>query len=274
MMIHLGKQHLIDCAVMSATALRRRYAAEANSHRNMKQRAASLRRIIHREFESFNDFLIHVGPQPRPGDTLDRIDNSDPEYAPGKVRWADKSTQNSNKGDSLTFHCSRTGHYFTSSQIAGRQSVSVSTIRQRVKRNWTADEIIAGERATLYNEPNRRAAVSDSRSRSEHVRPAPEKTDREIEWEKNARIATWHREEHGEQYFPADIELLIETAAEFGIVINRVVYEEKVAKLWRVWKPHLDWYTLPEWAQELTAKLDGTTPAEIRRKRDGLEASL
>ena len=40
------------------------------------------------------------------------ITNDDPEYAPGKVRWADKKTQNNNKSDTLTFHDPATGDHY------------------------------------------------------------------------------------------------------------------------------------------------------------------
>jgi hypothetical protein len=103
------QQHLVDCQKLTKTELRKRYPAEANSHRNLLQRAKNQGRIVHPDFQLFGDFLAHVGPRLCPGATLDRINNADPEYAPGKVRWADKRTQNSNKGDSLIFYYSRTG---------------------------------------------------------------------------------------------------------------------------------------------------------------------
>src|SRR5690242_7798856 len=89
---------------LSANALRKRWPREANSHRNMLQRGPTQGRVIHPAFRNFRDFLLHVGPKPSRGATLDRIDNTDPEYGPGKVRWADKRTQNSNKGDTLLFY--------------------------------------------------------------------------------------------------------------------------------------------------------------------------
>jgi hypothetical protein len=129
----------------SATELRRRYPAEANSHRNMLQRAQTRNRVIHPEFREFRRFLAHVGPRPCKGATLDRIDNNDPEYGPGKVRWADKRTQNNNKGDTLLFHYSRTGETYTVSRLAKLQRVKPSTIRKRKERGWTDDQIIEGK---------------------------------------------------------------------------------------------------------------------------------
>jgi hypothetical protein len=83
---------------------------------------------------------------PQKGMTVDRIDNSDPEYAPQKVRWADKATQNSNKSDSHIFICSKTGQTFSTAQLAKLHDVSLSAIRKRRANGWTNDEIIAGNR--------------------------------------------------------------------------------------------------------------------------------
>jgi hypothetical protein len=138
--------YLLDCHTLPATELRRRYRAEANTHRNMHHRAKTQGRKVHPAFKVFSDFLTHVGPRPCPGATLDRIDNSDLEYAPGKVRWADKRTQNSNKGDSLLFYYSRTGDTYTASRLAKLRKVSPGAIRKRKQQGWTDDEIVERKR--------------------------------------------------------------------------------------------------------------------------------
>lgn len=141
-MENVVQEHVLDCSRLKATELRIRYRPEANTHRNMHQRAKSQGKSIHPEFHKFPDFLRHVGPRPCDKATLDRIDNNDPEYGPGKVRWADKRTQNSNKGDTLLFHYSRTKDTYTTSRLAKLQGVKPTTIRQRASRGWTDDEII------------------------------------------------------------------------------------------------------------------------------------
>ncbi len=141
-----NKPCLHDCLNLSKTDLRKRYPREANSHKHMLERAESHGRTIHPWFREFRDFLGFVGPKPCPTATLDRIDNSDPEYAPGKVRWADKRTQSNNKGDTLIFHDPKTSAQFTASRLAKLQQVSQSTIRKRLERGWRDEEIIAGKR--------------------------------------------------------------------------------------------------------------------------------
>jgi len=85
---------------------------------------------------------------------LDRSKNADLEYAPGKVRWADKKTQNNNKGDNLIFHDPATGEHYTTSRLAKLQNRKPSTIRKRQERGWTHAEIIAGHRLLPLTPPS------------------------------------------------------------------------------------------------------------------------
>jgi hypothetical protein len=87
----------VDCKTLKKTALRRKYPAEAIAHRNMLARSKP---HVSAQFRTFSEFLFEVGSKPIPKATLDRIDNSDPEYAPGKVRWADAHTQSNNRSTS------------------------------------------------------------------------------------------------------------------------------------------------------------------------------
>ncbi|HWJ69175.1 MAG TPA: hypothetical protein VNS79_03900 [Sphingobium sp.] len=75
-----------DLQHLTKMQLRRKYGAEANSHRNMLTRSKRRGNIVHPDFHEFRHFLRLVGPISVSGATLDRIDNNDPEYAPGKVR--------------------------------------------------------------------------------------------------------------------------------------------------------------------------------------------
>lgn len=87
--------HLHECRDLNATQLRKKYKHEYESWKNHKPRMKERGLDVHPQFEKFCDFLACMGPCK--GGTLDRITPSDPEYAPGKVRWADKRTPSANR---------------------------------------------------------------------------------------------------------------------------------------------------------------------------------
>jgi hypothetical protein len=119
------------------------YPKSFNSWKNMKARVKDNGGYIHESIRSFKDFLNHLGPCEKEGYTLDRINNKDPEYAPGKVRWADKKTQNSNKSDNILV--TYDGESQTIAQWAEGLGVSAKTLYWRKKQGWSDDEIIEGK---------------------------------------------------------------------------------------------------------------------------------
>jgi hypothetical protein len=129
---------------LSLTVLRQRWSSENNSHRNMLQRRME-GAIVASGFQSFPDFLEAMGPKPARSYTLDRIDPYDPEYAPGKVRWASKRTQSNNRRNTVYLTCSTTGATLPLSQWSKRLKVSVDTLRKRRERGWTDDQIVSGK---------------------------------------------------------------------------------------------------------------------------------
>src|SRR5437868_7123076 len=87
---HLRRKDLIE-----------RYPAEWNCFRGMHQRARTSIAIVHPDLQRFHGFLRVLGPCPSRGYTVDRLDPFDPEYAPGKVRWASKVTQANNRTNTI-----------------------------------------------------------------------------------------------------------------------------------------------------------------------------
>jgi hypothetical protein len=134
-----------DCKILRKTALRRKYPSEAIAHRNMLARSKP---HVSARFRKFPEFLFEVGPKPFPGASLDRIDNSDPEYAPRKVRWADAHTQSNNRSTSRLFD-DPDGNQYTVAELAKRQGVSPNAIHQRLRRGWSYAEVVAGDRSSL-----------------------------------------------------------------------------------------------------------------------------
>ena len=271
-------QFLIDCRTLTATSLRQKYKAEANSHRNMLQRAPKRGNIIHASFRSFNSFLQQVGPSPCKRATLDRINNDDLEYAPGKVRWADKRTQNSNKRDTLVFHCSQTKRAFTCSRLAKVQKTLPGTIRQRFRRGWTDDEIILGKRQRhIERNLSCAAPTLEFRYKQKPQQEQRPKTWREIKWDEDAHYAQYHRTELGEEYCIAGFDDLREILGpECGMLPEsaREAFNRKFAKWWPRWKPHVRLHKLPLWAQRLVADIEGYSFDEWATQRDRLRDQL
>lgn len=81
--------------------LRKHFPLEAASYGDMKGRVRTHGAVIHPKFKDFRSFLLHVGARPLPTWTLDRVNPHDPEYAPGKVRWADKRSQANNRRNTI-----------------------------------------------------------------------------------------------------------------------------------------------------------------------------
>jgi hypothetical protein len=268
-------QCLIDCKSLTANMLRRKYKREANSHRNMHQRKFTEGRTVHPAFKVFRDFLAHVGPCPCAKATLDRTDNTDPEYAPGKVRWADKPTQNSNKGDSLLFYYSRTRETYTVNRLAKLRKIAPNTIRKRKERGWSDDEIIESKRHAAEGEVTSNPGKSKQRNeKPQSNQPHRPETGQEIKFQRNADYAAWYRQKNGEEYCLADYELIRDTGMEFGIVVTPEGYQWKFEKWWREWRAHINRKNLPGWAQELIARIEGTSIAEIKRREDDMRARL
>ena len=122
--------------------LRKKYRLEANSHRCMMDRRRTVGAEVDPRWHSFHAFLADMGPKPTKTATLDRIDNGNPTYAPGLCRWADKRTQNSNKGDSILIHDALNGMSFTISELAKKHGVKPGTLRERLRRGWSHQELL------------------------------------------------------------------------------------------------------------------------------------
>jgi hypothetical protein len=132
---HLRRKDLIE-----------RYSAEWNCFRGMKGRARTGAAVLAR----FTDFLSVLGPCPAPGWTVDRIDPFDPEYAPGKVRWASKVTQANNRTNTIMLAGSD-GRVRPIAEWARLTRQKADTLRKRYERGWTDVEIINGERSIHGN---------------------------------------------------------------------------------------------------------------------------
>lgn len=248
-----------DLSTMSTMQLRAKYPGEANTHRNMLQRVKTCGAVVHPAFRSFPDFLRLVGPKPTRLATLDRIDNHDPEYAPGKVRWADKTTQNRNKSDNLIFTCPNTGRSYTASQLAAKQGVSPTAIRKRRRQGWTDAEVCAGERAVI-------AFVRKAGNADFSFRPSViPQTAAQIMFQRNRRSCELCRQENGtEEFIMTPLEFQEIMADEFPEYrsdqwlrsAEERFLRSKLPRWWKEFKPHIRFHALRPDQQAWVLKID------------------
>jgi hypothetical protein len=187
-----SEPHLHDCRDLTATRLRKKYPREYDTWKNMKQRAKG---HVDPQFEKFSDFLASVGTCN--GGTLDRIDPSDPEYAPGKVRWADKRTQSANRRNVRLIQTPDGPK--TVPELAKLQKVGQPAIHMRLKNGWSDLEIWAGKRSAQTRTPPSPPPTSTSIPSIVQDDKAPSiflpKPDLKSVWEKATREAfpgEWH----------------------------------------------------------------------------------
>lgn len=258
---------LADLDNLSMMQLRNKYRGESSTHSNMLARAKSKGAKIHPDFHTFRDFLRYVGPKPTQKASLDRIDNNDPEYAPGKVRWADRKTQNNNKGDSLSFHCRNTGRHYTTSQLAKKQKITPTAIRNRRSHGWTDAEIISGHR--LDQQP-----VIAPKSKLSPV-PAHCHTMSwdEIQFKTNREICEAYRLDYGEEYFiatPVEVYEVFSDSYYFSDKPDWVSQTEesfllrKLPKWWRKFKPHVNFLALKPHQQEWILWIDPDQASKLK----------
>lgn len=268
-----------------AMALRSRYRAEANSHRNMKRRAKEHGKIVSPAISEFRDFLLLIGPMPQPGMTLDRIDNGDPEYAPGKVRWASATVQNNNKGDTCVYTLSANGMKFTASQLAEHFGLTTAAIRKRGERGWTHDEIILGRRAKII-EPvqkpkssgyipapvtNFPAGLYDRDQLTQLNRSEARLSDlRAIQFYRQAHDQQGYREQYGEEFIMMTYEEMQEHPE--LAVITPEQQERHFLRRWPVYRPHTVYENLTPAQRSFIARVDPAWAANGQAKLDAKNA--
>lgn len=124
--------------------LRAAFPGEAQCHRDMLSRARAGEAIVSDDIKSFRAFLLTVGERPNKLWTIDRINPADPEYAPSKIRWADKRQQANNRTTTIFLNVDGTLKPLTS--WARQTGQNANTIRQRIKRGYTHEEAVYPKR--------------------------------------------------------------------------------------------------------------------------------
>ena len=129
------------------------YPKEYNSFRSMKYKRCGKdgKYICHPEVATFPKFLAAFGPIPEPGYTLDRLDPTDLEYAPGKCKWASKQRQAENKTNTKFLEISD-GTRLSISEWSRRSGIPRKTILRRIELGWSHGEAVgikAGGKRTV-----------------------------------------------------------------------------------------------------------------------------
>ena len=240
------KAHL---AQLTKTALRTLYKGEYKSWDHRKH-AAKPEGHWHPAFEDVRDFLAYIGPKPSPEHTLDRINNNDPEYAPGKVKWSSKKEQNLNKGDTVFIRpFGPQGQAFTLEQVAEMQGRSKATLQKWRADGWSDAEIWAGNEGVHVHKARER------HRREEELRAAGAP-----EWRIGLlKYNPWRvaRENVENDQECIDPQAFIDCAVFEGLTFEE--WTDNFQKLWKLYKPHMTYEVfaqLPEQVQRAIAHID------------------
>lgn len=96
-------------------------------------------RVCERWESSFEAFLADMGPRPSRKHSLDR-ENNNGNYEPGNCRWATVRQQARNKRTSRVLTVA--GESATVAEWADRAGLGRSTVKERLRRNWTPENCL------------------------------------------------------------------------------------------------------------------------------------
>ncbi len=218
-----------DIETLSLTKLRQKYSSESNSHMNMLARCKTHGALVHEKFLEFKSFLRLMGPVPAPGYTLDRLNSADPEYAPGKVRWASKKEQAVNKQNVILL-TGANGVVRPLTEWAEVLKIPATTLKSRRAKGWTDAEVLYGKKSTITY------AKAPAKYRAAAVFPWP--ADLRGDWEERYRRAHWREQWNTDDY--GNTIWRHETRAAFLVRMMIATIAEITDKLERTVDPNLE----------------------------------
>lgn len=143
----LTDQLLWDLDNLTDMQLRKAYPSEAGTHGSRQTSLKKQGSEYPPEFKKFRSFLRIVGINPYPGPkgySLHRINNDNPMYFPGGVKWASKKEQNNAKGDSISLTIDGVTKPLTVWAVETNQKPD--TLRKRLKKEWTHHDVVLGQK--------------------------------------------------------------------------------------------------------------------------------
>ena len=129
-----------DAMEHSKCHLQKLYPAEYNSLRSRRQQAKSRHIKFFDSLKDIRDWLIHLGPRPGAGWTVDRI-KSAKGYQPGNLRWATKIQQTQNR-KVTRWHLLPDGERITTKALADRVGLPYQTVYKRLRAGWAIDRLL------------------------------------------------------------------------------------------------------------------------------------
>lgn len=131
--------------IKSSAPLTSLYCVSYGHFKSMHARAKAEGNEVHRSWcgqDGFARFLIDVGPIPQLDRSLDRMKCSDPEYGPGKVRWATPREQANNRKNTLLVYDPNAKERGPLTIVAERLDLSAKAMRRRIERGADPDQVV------------------------------------------------------------------------------------------------------------------------------------
>lgn len=136
------KKVVSDARTLSKTELQALYPAEYNSLRSRKQQAKENHIHFANSLKDIRDWLIHLGPRPAEGHTVDRIKGDKTiGYRPKNLRWATKTVQTQNRRVTK-WHVMPEGPPLTTKELANKLGLPYLTLYKRLLNGWTMERLL------------------------------------------------------------------------------------------------------------------------------------
>jgi len=104
-------------------------------------------RVCANWMSDFEAFLLHIGPRPSAGHSVDRYPDPDGDYEPGNVRWATAREQAANKTQTKSASVVEyMGRSQSLSDWARELGLSFSLLRDRLRMGWTVERMFTQAR--------------------------------------------------------------------------------------------------------------------------------